>query len=442
MNEQVDWYPDHIKHGRYGNWLENNVDWALSRERYWGTPLPIWRCAQGHLHGGRARSRSSASCAGRDVSDVDPHRPAIDEVTFACPECGDESRRVPEVIDTWYDSGAMPFAQWGYHPDLGRGIEEFERHFPADFISEAIDQTRGWFYTLMAEGVLHFDSTAYRNVVCLGHIVGGRRPEDVEVPRQHVRSVGGAGPPGRRRAALVHDHERLAVGVTPDRPRGARRGRPPVPADALERLRRSSSRTRTPRASTPVIEAPRAGRPAAAGPLGPVAARAHASRRPATDSRRTTRPARAGAIQSFVDDLSNWYVRRSRRRFWNPARRARRRHPRRVPHAATSASSPSRRCSRRSRRSSPRHCGATSPRARAARPIPSTSPTIPRPTPALRRCGARRRRWPRPARSSGSGERSASRPRRGSASRCRRLSCTTRATTRRSPRSSTSSPTS
>ena len=170
VNEQVGWYPDHIKRGRYGNWLENNVDWALSRERYWGTPLPIWRCEQGHVRA-IGSLRELGELAGRDVSKVDPHRPAIDAVTFACAECGQIATRVPEVIDTWYDSGAMPFAQWGYHPELGRGIEEFERHFPADFISEAIDQTRGWFYTLMAEGVLHFDSTTYRNVVCLGHII-------------------------------------------------------------------------------------------------------------------------------------------------------------------------------------------------------------------------------------------------------------------------------
>ncbi len=112
--------------------------------------------------------------AGRDVTDVDPHRPAIDEVVVrVSPSAASTARRVPEVIDTWYDSGAMPFAQWGYHPELGRGIEEFERSFPADFISEAIDQTRGWFYTLMAEGVLHFDSTAYRNV---------RLPRDTSSP--------------------------------------------------------------------------------------------------------------------------------------------------------------------------------------------------------------------------------------------------------------------
>ncbi|MGH2629161.1 MAG: isoleucine--tRNA ligase, partial [Actinomycetota bacterium] len=115
VNEQVNWFPDHIKHGRYGNWLENNVDWALSRERYWGTPLPIWRCARGHLRAVGSLAELG-ELAARDVRDLDPHRPEIDDVTFPCPECGEESRRVPEVIDAWYDSGAMPFAQWGYHP--------------------------------------------------------------------------------------------------------------------------------------------------------------------------------------------------------------------------------------------------------------------------------------------------------------------------------------
>src|SRR4029450_1501854 len=170
VNDEVDWYPDHIKHGRYGDWLRNNVDWALSRERYWGTPLPIWRCDQGPDPAIGSLTELS-ELAGRDVTELDPHRPGIDEVTFPCPNCGRVSTRGPEVIDTWYDSGAMPYAQWPYHPALGRGLERFEESFPADFISEAIDQTRGWFYTLMAEGVLLFDSTAYGTVVCLGHLV-------------------------------------------------------------------------------------------------------------------------------------------------------------------------------------------------------------------------------------------------------------------------------
>ena len=158
VNEHVNWFPDHIKHGRYGNWLENNVDWALSRERYWGTPLPIWRCANGHMTAIGSLAGARRARGPRRVATWTRTVPAIDEVTFPCPECGETATRVPEVIDTWYDSGAMPFAQWGYHPELGRGEAEFAAHFPADFISEAIDQTRGWFYTLMAEGVLHFDS--------------------------------------------------------------------------------------------------------------------------------------------------------------------------------------------------------------------------------------------------------------------------------------------
>ena len=170
VNEEVNWFPEHIKHGRYGNWLDNNVDWALSRERYWGTPLPIWRCANGHQTAVGSLAELS-ELAGRDVTAIDPHKPMIDEVTVVCPDCRETAARVPEVIDAWYDSGAMPYAQWGYHPQLGRGLDEFARSFPADFICEAIDQTRGWFYTLMAEGVLHFDASAYRSVVCLGHIV-------------------------------------------------------------------------------------------------------------------------------------------------------------------------------------------------------------------------------------------------------------------------------
>ncbi|HEX5948641.1 MAG TPA: isoleucine--tRNA ligase, partial [Actinomycetota bacterium] len=167
INESVNWYPEHIKHGRYGDWLENNVDWALSRERYWGTPLPVWRCPERHVTVVGSLEELSR-LADRDVTGVDPHRPTIDEVTIACPQCGAEARRVPEVIDTWYDSGAMPYAQWGYHPELSRGVEDVRRSFPADFISEGIDQTRGWFYSLMAESTLLFDATAYRNCVVLG----------------------------------------------------------------------------------------------------------------------------------------------------------------------------------------------------------------------------------------------------------------------------------
>jgi isoleucyl-tRNA synthetase len=168
-NERISWHPSHLKHGRFGNWLENNVDWALSRDRYWGTPLPIWRCREGHdtCLGSVAEL---AELSGRDLSDLDLHRPFVDEVTFTCPEpgCTTTARRLPPVIDAWFDSGSMPSAQ-RHHPF--EGADGFDEAFPADFICEAIDQTRGWFYSLLAVNTLVFDSTPYLNVVCLGHIV-------------------------------------------------------------------------------------------------------------------------------------------------------------------------------------------------------------------------------------------------------------------------------
>jgi isoleucyl-tRNA synthetase len=168
-NEEIGWHPEHVKHGRFGKWLENNVDWALSRDRYWGTPLPIWECT--------AEGCEERFCAG-SVADLrerargsvpdDLHRPYIDGVSLDCERCGGEMRRVLSVIDTWYDSGAMPFAQFHYPFE---GKEEFEERFPADYICEAQDQTRGWFYTLLAESTLLFDTSSYRNCVCLGLIL-------------------------------------------------------------------------------------------------------------------------------------------------------------------------------------------------------------------------------------------------------------------------------
>ncbi len=171
-NEEIGWHPEHVKHGRFGKWLENNVDWALSRNRYWGTPLPIWRCTApgcdelaciGSVAELRERSLDAA------VPD-DLHRPYIDEVRIRCGRdgCGGEMERVKSVIDTWYDSGAMPFAQFHYPFE---GEAEFEERFPADYICEAQDQTRGWFYTLLAESTLLFDSSSFRNCVCLGLIL-------------------------------------------------------------------------------------------------------------------------------------------------------------------------------------------------------------------------------------------------------------------------------
>ena len=168
-NEEIGWHPEHVKHGRFGKWLENNVDWALSRDRYWGTPLPIWECtAEGCDERFCAGSVEDLRERARGTVPEDLHRPYIDGVALDCERCGGEMRRVVSVIDTWYDSGAMPFAQFHYPFE---GKDEFEERFPADYICEAQDQTRGWFYTLLAESTLLFGTSSYKNCVCLGLIL-------------------------------------------------------------------------------------------------------------------------------------------------------------------------------------------------------------------------------------------------------------------------------
>ncbi|MGH2722806.1 MAG: isoleucine--tRNA ligase [Actinomycetota bacterium] len=317
VNESVNWYPDHVKHGRYGDWLENNVDWALSRERYWGTPLPLWRCGNGHVTAVGSLTELS-ELAGRDVTGVDPHRPAIDEITIPCPRCGQEAPRVPEVIDTWYDAGAMPYAQWSYHPELGRGQEEFATAFPADFIAEGIDQTRGWFYTLMAEGVLLFDETAYRNCVVLGLLLD-------EHGRKMSKRLGNVVDPWEVIDRYGADALRWFL-ITGGSPWNARR----VSMDAFESVVRRFLLTlwnvyafhvayaNADDLDPAAEDVPIAGRP--------VLDRWVLSRLAATASEARTRldaydATGAGrAIAGFVEDLSNWYVRRARRRFWDPAR--------------------------------------------------------------------------------------------------------------------------
>ncbi|RHM54038.1 isoleucine--tRNA ligase [Mitsuokella sp. AF33-22] len=165
-NKTVNWIPKSIGEGRFGNWLEHVQDWGLSRNRYWGTPLPVWQCECGHQHviGSIAELKSlSDNCP----NDIELHRPYIDKVTIKCPDCGQEMHRVPEVIDCWFDSGSMPFAQWHY-PFENKEI--FAKRFPADFISEAVDQTRGWFYSLIAISTLLFHKAPYKNVIVLGHV--------------------------------------------------------------------------------------------------------------------------------------------------------------------------------------------------------------------------------------------------------------------------------
>lgn len=166
-NRTVNWLPDNIKEGRFGNFLENVIDWGISRERYWGTPLPIWECDCGYRHmvGSIAELKEMST---KPIEDIELHKPYIDEVILRCPKCSSEMKRVTEVIDCWYDSGSMPFAQWHYPFENN---EVFDENFPADFISEAVDQTRGWFYTLLAISTLLFDKSPYKNVIVLGLVL-------------------------------------------------------------------------------------------------------------------------------------------------------------------------------------------------------------------------------------------------------------------------------
>ena len=315
-NETVSWHPEHVKHGRFGNWLENNVDWALSRERYWGTPLPVWRCGAGHV----TVIASLAELQSRSgVALEDPHRPFVDDVTFACADCGGEMRRVPEVIDVWFDSGSMPFAQFGapQHDETG-----FAERFPADYICEAVDQTRGWFYSLLAISTLLYDESAYRDVVCLGHI-------NDEQGRKMSKSLGNMADPWELLSQYGADALRWYL-FTAKYPWDGWNFAPEQIGEAV----RSFLLTLWNTYSFYVLYAnagsvARDGVPSQAGGAPSPSPelldvdRWILSRLQATievvDERLEGFDATAGgrAIAEFVDDLSNWYVRRSRPRFWS-----------------------------------------------------------------------------------------------------------------------------
>jgi isoleucyl-tRNA synthetase len=176
LNRQINWVPEHIKEGRFGNWLENNIDWALSRERYWGTPLPVWECPECQHRDCIGSVKELSEKAGQDLSNpsinsgrgLDLHRPYVDNIHWDCPKCGGKMTRVLDLIDVWFDSGSMPVSQWHYPFE---NKEKFESQFPADYICEAVDQTRGWFYTLHAISTLLFDKPSFKNVICLGLVV-------------------------------------------------------------------------------------------------------------------------------------------------------------------------------------------------------------------------------------------------------------------------------
>jgi len=305
-NAATNWVPAHIKNGRMGDWLENNVDWAISRSRYWGTPLPFWVCEKCD----EQRCVSSAAEVGL-ADDADLHRPYIDAVTIPCTKCDGVMRRVPEVLDTWFDSGSMPFAQRGYPR---KGGAEFKETFPADFISEAIDQTRGWFYTLLAISTLLFKQNAYRNVICLGLVVDPRGKKasksrgNVLDPNYLFDNFGSdavrwyfytstqVGENYRTGDAALRESVQqffiplwncYSFFVTYARLDDFDPNQPQVPL----RERHVLDRWLLSRLSL-LVQAVTAG----------------------LDQYDANEPARK--IQKFVDELSNWYVRRSRRRFW------------------------------------------------------------------------------------------------------------------------------
>jgi isoleucyl-tRNA synthetase len=310
-NEDTNWQPPTIKYGRFGDWLANNVDWSLSRDRYWGTPLPIWRCEQGH-----ATCVGSfvelAELAGRELGDdFDPHRPHVDEITIRCPHCGEQAGRVASVIDTWFDSGSMPFGQWHYPFE---NEEVFEARFPADFISEAIDQTRGWFYSLLAVATLVRGQNSYRNVVCLGHIV------DAE-GKKMSKSIGNVIDPWEVLEKQGADPLRWYM-LTSGTPWSARRVSIEIIEESLRKYLLTLWNTYSFWVTYASLE-----RFDPSGLDIPVAERADMDRwilaelndtvGVVTQSMEAFDATTGGRrLDRFVDDLSNWYVRRCRRRFW------------------------------------------------------------------------------------------------------------------------------
>lgn len=315
LNQKINWVPEHIKNGRFGNWLENNIDWALGRERYWGTPLPVWQCsACGHQLAVGSREELS-ELTGRDLSTLDLHRPYVDEIEFACPMCNSPARRVPELIDVWFDSGAMPYAQWHYPFE---NVDMFQRQYPADYICEAVDQTRGWFYSLHAIGTMLFESETFKNVICLGLILDSdgykmsKSRGNIVDPWDVLNAHGAdafrwylytASPPGQERRfsvdlvgevvrnftlTLWNVYSFFVTYANLDRwtpaSKAAEGANDLDEGAALDRWLRSELHSLV-RDVTAALEA--------------------------YDVTGATRP-----LQVFVDNLSKWYLRRSRRRFW------------------------------------------------------------------------------------------------------------------------------
>ena len=308
LNNTINWVPEHVKSGRFGNWLENNIDWSLTRERYWGTPLPVWECEDCKHRECVGSVKELSEKAGKDLSELDLHRPYVDGVHWKCSECNGRMTRVKDLIDVWFDSGSMPYAQWHYPFE---NQEKFKQQFPADYICEAVDQTRGWFYSLHAISTLLNDDVAFKNVICLGLILDGEGQKmsksigNIVNPWDVLNAHGAdafrwylytATPPGQERrfsSDLVGDVIRsftltlwnvysfFVTYANLDKPRALT---VTAPTNDLDRWLLSELNVLV-RDVTEAYEK--------------------------YDVTGATRP-----IEAFVQNLSTWYVRRSRRRFW------------------------------------------------------------------------------------------------------------------------------
>jgi isoleucyl-tRNA synthetase len=308
LNKTINWVPDHIRNGRFGNWLENNIDWSLSRERYWGTPLPVWECDDCHQRECVGSVKELSEKAGTDLTELDLHRPHVDNVHWKCEKCGGRMTRVKDLIDVWFDSGSMPYAQWHYPFE---NKDKFEEQYPADYICEAVDQTRGWFYSLHAISTLLNDQVSFKNVICLGHIqdAQGRKmskslgnivqPWDVlnvhgaDALRWYLYTASPAGQERRFSSDLVGDVIRsftltlwnvysfFVTYANLDKPQGLTIT---ATTNDLDRWLLSELNVLV-RDVTKAYEE--------------------------YDATNATRP-----VEKFVETLSTWYVRRSRRRFW------------------------------------------------------------------------------------------------------------------------------
>ncbi len=310
LNKTINWVPEHIKSGRFGNWLENNIDWSLSRERYWGTPLPVWECEnQSCKHRECVGSVAELSeKVGKDLTELDLHRPHVDNVFWTCVDCGGQMSRVKDLIDVWFDSGSMPYAQWHYPFE---NEDKFKQQFPADYICEAVDQTRGWFYSLHAISTLLNDDVAFKNVICLGHIQDGEG-------RKMSKSLGNIVQPWD--VLNVHGADALRWYLYTATPPGQERR---FSSDLVGDVIRSFTLTLWNVYSFFItyanLDKPQALTVTAAtndldrwllSELN-VLVRDVTNAYETYDVTNATRP-----VEKFVENLSTWYVRRSRRRFW------------------------------------------------------------------------------------------------------------------------------